>query len=218
MSKKFVLVALLSFAVLMSAFRTANAATITSATLDKDVYLGGQTGYISVTVYNDKDDKIRVTELTATINYYYADGTVYVQKFFTSATLPDEIPVGNSQTYQIPLSLPTNIAHGYTNPSVEAKTEIWWSQIERWVGSDRATYGQVKLYIESPYKQNFENSQQELQTTQQQLQQEKTVNENLSNNVNMLGMTTMVFAMATGFLVFLAFARRPRPIPQHAVE
>lgn len=217
MSKKLVLVALLSFAVLMSALRTANAATITSATLDKDVYLGGQTGYIMVTVYNDKDDKIRVTELTATINYYYADGTVYVQKFFTSATLPDEIPVGDSQTYQVRISLPTNIAHGYTNPSVEAKTEIWWSQIERWIGSDRATY-QVKLYIESPYKQSFENSQQELQATQQQLQQEKTVNENLSNNVNMLGMTTMVFAIATGFLVFLTFARRPRPIPQHAVE
>jgi len=218
MSRKFVLVALLSFAVLMSALHTAHAATITSATLDRDIYLAGQTGYVMVTVYNDEEATIRVTELTATINYYYADGTVYVQKFFTSDTLPDEIPVGNSETYQVPISLPTNIAHGYTNPSIEAKTEIWWSQIERWVGSDRATYDQVKLYIESPYKQSYQNSQQELQTSQHELQQEKAVNENLSNNVNMLAVTTMVFAVATGFLVFLTFARRPRPIPQHASE
>jgi len=218
MSRKIVLVALLSFVVLlMSTLRTADAATITSATLDKDVYLAGQTGYIMVTVYNDEDDKIRVTELTATIDYYYADGTIYVQKFFTGDTLPDEIGVGSSETYQIAISLPTNIAHGYINPSIEAKTEIWWSQIERWVGSDRATY-RVKLYIESPYKESYENSQEELEATQQELQQEKTVNENLSNNVNMLAVTTMVFAAAAGFMVFLNFARRPRPIPQHAAE
>lgn len=211
MSRKIVLVALLSFAVLlMSTMRTANAATITSATLDKDVYLAGQTGYIMVTVYNDKEETIRVTELTATIEYYYTDGTVYLQKFFTSATLPDEIPVGSSETYQIAISLPTNIANGYTNPSIEAKTEIWWSQIERWAGSDRATY-KVKLYVESSYKQSYEASQTELQ-------QEKTVNQNLSNNVNMLAVTTMVFAVAAGSLAFLTFARRPKPIPQHAVE
>lgn len=218
MSRKIVLVALLSFAVLlMSTLHTANAATITSATLDKNVYLAGQTGYITVTVYNDEEETIRVTELTATIDYYYADGTVYVQKFFTGATLPDEIPVGDSETYQIAISLPTNLAHGYTNPSIEARTEIWWSQIERWVGSDRPTY-KVKLYVESPYKQSYENSQQELQATQEELQREKTLNGNLSNNVNMLAVTTMVFAAAAGFMVFLTFARRPRPIPQHAVE
>lgn len=218
MSRKIVLVALLSFAVLlMSTLQTANAATITSATLDKNVYLAGQTGYITVTVYNDEEETIRVTELTATIDYYYADGTVYVQKFFTGATLPDEIPVGDSETYQIAISLPTNLAHGYTNPSIEARTEIWWSQIERWVGSDRPTY-KVKLYVESPYKQSYENSQQELQATQEELQREKTLNGNLSNNVNMLAVTTMVFAAAAGFMVFLTFARRPRPIPQHAVE
>ncbi len=218
MSRRIVLAALLSFAVLlMSTLQTANAATITSATLDKDVYLAGQTGYIMVTVYNDEDEKIRVTELTATIDYYYADETVYVQKFFTSDTLPDEIPVGEAETFQVAISLPTNIAHGYTNPSIEAKTEIWWSNIERWVGSDRPTY-KVKLYIESPYKQSYESTQQQLQTTQQQLQQEKTINENLSNNVTMLAVITLVFAAAAGFMVFLTFARRPRPVPQHAVE
>ena len=67
------------------------AATITSCTFDKDAYNQGETGYITVTIYNDKDNKIRVTELTATINYYYADGNVYVQKFYTNATLPAEI-------------------------------------------------------------------------------------------------------------------------------
>ena len=67
------------------------ATTITSCTFDKDAYNQGETGYITVTIYNDKDNKIRVTELTATINYYYADGNVYVQKFYTNATLPAEI-------------------------------------------------------------------------------------------------------------------------------
>jgi Flp pilus assembly protein TadB len=36
-----------------------------------------------VSVYNDESDKIRVTELSASVNYYYTDGTVYVQKFFS---------------------------------------------------------------------------------------------------------------------------------------
>jgi len=206
MNKKLALIPLLSFLALISALQTANAATITSATLDKDTYLAGQTGYISVTVYNDKSEKIRVTELSATMNYYYTDGTVYVQKFFTSETLPDEIEVGQTETYQIPISLPTNIASGYTSPSVEARTEIWQPHIERWVSSDRAT-SQVKIYIESPYKQRYEDSQQELLD-------QKTTNHNLSNAVNVLVIATIVFAATTAFLMFLAFATRPRPLPQ----
>jgi hypothetical protein len=43
-----------------------------------------------VPVYNDESDKIRVTELSVSVNYY-TDGTVYVQKFFSSEVLPDEL-------------------------------------------------------------------------------------------------------------------------------
>jgi hypothetical protein len=207
MSKKIVLIALLSFVVLMSALQSARAATITSATSDSDVYVAGQTGYLSVTVYNDKNSNIRVTDLTATINYYYLDGTLYMQKFFTGETLPSEIAAGDSHSYQIPISLPTNIAHGYTNPYIEARTEIWMPQTSRWVGSDWATYDQVKLYIESPYKQMYE-------TSQQQVQEQQAVNQNLSDTINMLAITTAVFAVVAGFLMFLTFARRPRPVPQ----
>ena len=206
MNKKLKLVPLLSFLALMSVFQTVKATSITSATLDKTTYLAGQTGYISVSIYNDKNDKIRVTELTATVSYYYADNTVYQQKFFTSATLPDEIPAGQTETYQIPISLPTNIAHGYTNPLVEARTDLWNNQADEWRTSDRPYYT-LKLYIESPYKQSYE-------TSQQQLEEQKTVNAGLSNNVNMLAVTTMVFAGAAAFLMFLVFTKRARPIPQ----
>jgi len=206
MNKKLVLVPLISFLVLMATFQTAKAATITSATLDKTTYLAGQTGYISVSIYNDKNDKIRVTELSATVNYYYTDSTVYVQKFFTSVTLPDEIPPGQTETYQVPISLPTNIAPGYTNPIVEARTEVWNQQPSEWRYSDRPTY-QVKLYIESPYKQSYETSEQELQD-------QKTANANLNNTMNMLAVTTIVFAAAAAFLMFLVFSRRTRPIQQ----
>lgn len=169
----------------------AKAATITSASFDKNTYLAGQRGYVSVTVYNDKSDKIRVTELSVTVDYYYTDDTVYIQKFFTNAMLPDEIQVGQAEAYQIPISLPTNIASGYTDPSVEAKTEIWFSQIERWVSSDRATY-HLRLYIESPYKQMYETNQ--------------AVN-------TILAITTIAFASAAAYVMFL-FTRKPRPITQ----
>lgn len=214
MSKKFVLIMFLSVVVLTAAVRNAEATTITSANIDEDVYVAGQTGYISVTVYNDEDYRIRITEITATIDYYYADGTVYVQKFFTNAVLPEEIAAGDSQTYEIPISLPINIADGYTNPFIESRNEIWVPLIDRWIGSERATYDQMKLYIESPYEQMYQTSQQELQSTQQQLQEEKAVNENLSNSVNMLALTTMVFAIATGLLLFMTFARKPKPVAQ----
>jgi len=206
MNKKIVLIPLLLLVALMGIFQIANATSITSATLDKTAYLAGQTGYISVSIYNDKNDRIRVTELTATISYYYTDNTVYQQKFFTSATLPDEISAGQTETYQIPISLPTNIAHGYTNPLVDARTELWNQQASEWRYSDHPNYT-LKLYIESPYKEQYE-------TSQQQLTEQKTTNANLNNNVNMLAVTTIVFAGAAAFLMFLVFARRTRPIPQ----
>jgi len=157
------------------------AATITVCTFDKDTYHQGETGYITVTIYNDKDDKIRVTELTATINYYYTDGNVYLQKFFTDATLPAEIQQGQSSTFYIPFSLPTNIESGYTSIDVKAKTELWNVQGERWFPSEHPT-SQPTLYIESTYKQQ----------SQGQLMM-----------IYVLGATTIVFAAVTAFLFVL---------------
>jgi hypothetical protein len=166
------------------------AATITACTFDKDTYNQGETGYITVTIYNDKENRIRVTELTATINYYYADGNVYVQKFYTDATLPEEIQPGNSGNIHIPFSLPTNIASGYTDINVKAITEVWNEQAERWFGSEHPTY-EPKLYIESPYKQQSE--------VQQMM-------------IYLLGFASMVFAAVTVFLFILS--RRARFVKQ----
>jgi hypothetical protein len=198
-SKKIAL-ALLFVLAFLGAIQAALATSITTASLDKTAYLAGQTGYISATIYNDKNEKIRVTELSATVNYYYVDGTVYIQKFFTSASLPWEIPAGESETFQIPISLPTNIAHGYTNPRVEAYTDIWRTQDDRWMTSDHPTYSNLKLYIETPYKQAFE--------------EEQATNNNLTNTTNLLSITTLIFAAAAGLLLYLVFARRPRPAVQ----
>jgi len=79
----------------------AYATTITSCTFDKDTYHQGQTGYIKVTMYNDGDSKIEVTELTATIDYYYINRNIYLQTFYTNATLPVEIQQGQSNTCYI---------------------------------------------------------------------------------------------------------------------
>jgi len=203
MYKKQLLMALLLFLALTAIPQVARAATITSCTLDKDKYVQGQTGYIAVTMYNDKDNKIRVTELSATIDYYYTDGVVYLQKFFTDTTLPDEIPVGQSAIYYIPISLPNNIASGFTNPTVEARTDLW--RDNRWMTSDHPT-SQPKLYIESPYKQLHENSQ-------QQYQEQLSINGHLTNMMNLFVVTTIAFASIAGFL-FVFFTRRTRPIPQ----
>lgn len=197
---------LLSVSALLSAVQNTKAASITAASLDKTEYLAGQTGYILVTVYNDENEKIRVTELSATIDYYYADGTKYIQKFFTSATLPDEIAAGQSETYQVPISLPTNLAHGYTNPRVEAYTDVWRPQDDRWATSDRPTWNNLKLYVQTPYKQMYE-------TSQQMLDEQEAVNDNLTNTMNLLSITTVIFAVACGFLLFLVF-RKPRPVAQ----
>jgi hypothetical protein len=181
----------------MGAIQATIATSITTASLDKTAYLAGQTGYISATIYNDKSEKIRVTDLSATVNYYYVDGTVYIQKFFTSASLPREIPAGESETFQIPISLPTNIAHGYTNPRIEAYTDVWHPQDDRWINSDHPTYSNLKLYVETPYKEAFE--------------EEQATNDSLTTTTNLLSITTLVFAAASGLLIYLVFARRPKP-------
>lgn len=218
LNRKLLLISLLSTIVLISVIQTARAAEITSASLDEETYLAGQTGYISVDVYNDKSANISVTEISATIDYYYSDGTVYVQKFFTSTELPDEIEPGQTETYQIPISLPTNIAPGYVNLMTSARTNIWVDEIERWVSSESPSY-QLKLYVESPYKQSYEDSQEELQDSEEQLQSsleqlegQESTNRSLSVTAAVLGVTTVAFGAIVALLMFML--RRSRPIAQ----
>jgi predicted PurR-regulated permease PerM len=219
-NRKLLLILLLSFIALLGVFQIAIAAEITSATIDKEIYLAGQTGHISVVIYNDKSENISVTELSATIDYYYADGTVYVQRFFTSADLPEEIEPGQTKTYQVPISLPTNIAPGYVNLIVRASTNLWVNATGRWISSDSPSY-QVKLYVESPYKQSYEDSQEqlqdseeELQSSQEQLEAQESANRSLSLTATLLGVTTLAFGAIVVFLMFML--RRPRPIAQPA--
>jgi hypothetical protein len=194
------------------------AATMTACTFDKDAYNQGETGYITVTIYNDEETKIRVTELTATINYYYTDGNVYIQKFYTDATLPAEIQQGNSSNFYIPFNLPTNIASGYAGVNVKAITELWNEQAQRWFGSEHPTY-EPTLYIESPYKQQSEEYQQQLDEQQtvneqldEQLDEQLTINKNTTNMMYLFGFTTIVFAAVTVFLFILN--RRARILTQ----
>ncbi len=212
MYKKLVIVLLVFLSLMISPF-VANAATITSTTLDKETYLQGQTGYMTVRIYNDEDDAIRVTELTATINYYYTDENVYLQKFFTNATLPIQIQQGQSSSFYIPFSLPINIASGYTNIDVKAETELWDSEAERWRRSDHPTY-QQKLFIESPYKQQLEEQQTSNQQLQEQLHEQQVINEYNTTMMYILGATTMLFAVLVGFLVMLY--RKARILAQPA--
>jgi sporulation-control protein spo0M len=210
MQKK-LLIVLLSFLSLMTIPFVANAATITSCTLDKETYLQGQTGYMTVRIYNDKEDEIQITELTATIDYYYTDENVYLQTFYASADLPIEIQQGHSNTFDIPFSLPTNIASGYTDIYVKAKTELWDSQSERWRVSDHPTY-QQKLFIESPFKQQLEDQQAANQQLQTQLQEEQSINEYITKMAYFFGATTILLAAVTGFLIVLY--RKTRIITQ----
>lgn len=212
-------IALIVFSILLS---NANAATITSCTLDRTVYNQGGTGYISLTVYNDKDATIRVYEITATINYFYADGTTYLQTFFTNATLPIVISQGQSQTFYVPFVLPTNIAPGYAHILVRAKTEIWNEAAQRWYQSDNPTT-EIFTYIESPYKQQFEQQQainQQLQNTINQLQIQLQSLQASYNNMTLLVYIFVAMTIALG--IAMAFLMRimlrtkvaPQPLPQ----
>ena len=181
------------------------ATTITACTFDKDTYNQGETGHITVTIYNDDDGKIRITELSATINYYYTDENAYMQKFSTNATLPSEIQQGNSSTFYIPFSLPTNIASGYTNVYVKAIIELWNLQEEMVARIARAH--QPLLYIESPYKEQLEEqvtiNEQQVTINEQldgQLKEQLATNKNVTNMMYLFGVTTIVFAAVTVFL------------------
>lgn len=152
-----VLLAFLCLAIIPSAARCT---AITECTLNKDFYYPGQTGTIAVTVNNDKDYKIRIAELTAAIDYYYTDGVIYEQSFFTNATLPIEIQPAESRTLYIRFSLPTNVAPGYTELYVRARNELWNDGSGSWSGAEYPAY-RPALHIESPYREQF----QELQAT-----------------------------------------------------
>jgi hypothetical protein len=202
MYKKTLLIGLLCFLALMVAPNIAKAATMTSCAPNKDMYKQGETCVIHVTIYNDKSAIIRVTQLSATIDYYTTDGARYLQKCFTNAELPDEIPVGQSTTYQISIDLPDNMASGYTNPKVEATTEIWRALDSKWVGSDylNSDYltSKPKISIESQYKQMYE--------------EQVSISAYLTNMMNVFIVTTIVFAAVAGVLFFLS--RKPKPIMQ----
>ena len=188
MHRKRLLIVLLPFLSLTIIPLVGQAATVTLCTFNKDTYHQGETGYITVKIHNDEEAKIRVTELTATIDYYYTDENVYLQKFFTNATLPAQIQQGQSSIFYIPFSLPTNIASGYTSVEVKAKTELWNVHVERWLASENPTY-QLTLFIETPYKE--------------QMEEQLTVNQNTKTMMYLFGVTALLFAVVIGFLIIL---------------
>ena len=192
----------------------ARAATITTCTFNKETYNQGNSGYITLSVFNDEEETIRVTELTATINYYYEEGTIYIQTFYAPTDdLPVEIEPGQTDTFTIPFSLPNDIAPGYTDLYVRVKTEMWNTHSQTWYGSDNPSY-EPTLYVESPYKQLYEGQQETSEELQQQLREQQAVNNTTTNIVYLLVVTTLIFAAFTAFLTMLI--RRPRAIPQPA--
>ena len=213
MHKKLLIVTLPLISLLIIPF-VVQGATITACTFDKDVYKQGEIGYIAVSIYNDKDNTIRVTELTATINYYYTDGNVYLQKFYTDATLPTEIQQGNSSTFHIYFRLPTNIASGYTKVDVKAITELWDLQAERWFASEHPTY-QPTLCIESPYKDQLEEQQTINEQLEDQLEEQQMINTNTTNMMYLFVATSIIFAAVTMILFILN--RRARLTTQSIV-
>lgn len=218
MNRKFALILMLVVVSFSGVLHTVTAASITSGDLDKDVYLAGQTGTISLAVYNENSQKIRITEMSAAIDYYYEDGTVYRQTFYTNTELPTEIQAGQTEEYEILISLPTKIGSGYINVRIEARTELWIESVGRWISSDRPT-DELKLFIESPYKQMYTDSQDELQNSLKQLdetevllhEQEKA-NQNLTSIAIALAVATFAFAGVAAFLMFSP-TRRPQPAP-----
>jgi hypothetical protein len=205
----------------------ARATVITGCTFDKTVYLQGESGNLTVTAYNDGDSKIRVTLLTADIDYFYTDGEVCMQTFYTDESLPFEIQQGQSDSLTIPFNLPDNIAPGYIEVLVEAQTEQWHNQSQLWFSSDHPDYRST-LYVESPYKQQYEDEQAANDLLQSQLQDEQAANDLLqsqmleleavntavTNMMYILCMTTVVFIVVT--IILVIFNKKTRTIPQPA--
>lgn len=223
MKSKILAVAITSLLLLSFAIGV-QATTITSCTLDRDLYKQGETGYVLLTVFNDKDNSIRVTEVTAELEYFYADGTAFLQTFFTNATLPVEILPRQSNTFHISFSLPANIASGYVRLFCRAKTELWNTMTQRWYQSDFPT-AEPALYIESPYKQQFEEQQEVNQQLENQLtQQENTISQleekmqalQTSYNTTTLAMyilIVIIIALGATMAFLMRWLWKPRTIP-----
>ena len=130
--------------------------------------------------------------------------------------MPVEIEPGQTETFDVPISLPTNIAPGYVDLMVMARTQLWVNEAEMWISSDNPSQ-QVKLYVESPYKQSYEDAQQQLQDSQEELlnsqallEGQEIANRNLSVTAIGLGVTTAIFGVVVAILMITL--RRPRPI------
>jgi hypothetical protein len=199
MNKKHLTAVLLALFCLMVIPSVAQATTITSCTFDKTPYYPGQTGFITVAIQNTRSEMIRVSDLTASIDYYYTDQVVYSQTFFTNATLPVEVQAGGTALLYIPFSLPTNIAPGVTQMSVRASTDFWHNSSQSWYGSDYPSFTPT-LYIESPYKPQW----QDLQAT----------NSITTIMMYALGFTTLAFAV---IVIFLMVANRRAAAAQAAI-
>lgn len=210
MRNRNLLILLISLLYLATVSSLVQGATISNCSFDNNVYNQGETGYVTVTIDNDEEDKIRVIELTAHVDYYYTDGNTYLQTFFTDETLPKEILQGQSETLQIPFSLPTNIAPGYTEVYVRAKTELWNNRSESWFEADHSTYW-LTLNLESPYKELFESQTEVNNQLQTELQELEAVNATTTNLMYLLGATTMVFIAVTAFLLMLSRRAIARP-------
>ena len=200
MDKRRFLIVLLAFLCVSIIPSVAQATTITSCTFDKKPYYPGQTGFIAVTLYNDQNSQIRITDLTAVINYFYNNEVTYQQTFFTNATLPVEVQSGINRTLYIPFSLPTNVAPGCTQMSVTATAQLWNNNSATWYGEQYLPSYQPTIYIESPYKPQLLN----LQAT----------NTTTTLMMYLLAFTTVLFAGATTF--FYLVTRRIRNFRQNA--
>ena len=214
MNKKHLAVFLLPLIYLILGTSAAQAAVITTCTFSKTTYNPGDTGYISVTIFNDQEDTIRVTELTATIDYYYDDGNTYIQTFyFPELDLPVEIEQGQTEILNLPFTLPTNVAPGYVTLYVRAKTEYWHENSQSWYTLDHPSY-QPTMFIESSYKQYYEAQQiinddlsSQISQLQTQLLELQAINTNTVNIMYLLVFTTLIFAVIT---IFLGVLKKPR--------
>ncbi len=188
MRKRAMFAVLIPLLCLLMSLSFSNAAEITSCVLDNEVYLQGQSGYVKADVYNNLDDKIRVTQITMMIDYFYTDGTVYRQTWYTNSTLPIEILQAESSTFYIPFKLLNNIASGYTRLVVRVWTDLWNTQAQRWYMSDNPT-AETILFIESPYKQLFEQEQSLYEQLQEDFTELEATNQQLEGQVDQLEST-----------------------------
>ncbi len=185
MQKRAMLVVLIPLLCLLMSQSLANAAEISSCGLDSEVYLQGQSGYVKVDVYNNLGDKIRISNVTVQIDYYYLDGISYSQTFYTNSTLPIEILQAQSNTSYVPFTLPSNISPGYTRLLVTVSTDYWNAGPQRWVVSDSPT-AELMLYVESPYKQQFEQEQSKTAQLQESVDELEAGNQQLQGQISEL--------------------------------